>query len=56
MNSARMKRFACAAIVTIGPIALLQTQGRGGGEWTTSGYDAADRVAAGRRAIDEEGC
>src|SRR5205823_11192119 len=33
-------RFAWAAIVTIGSIALLHAQGRGGGEWTTSGYDA----------------
>lgn len=33
-------RVVWAAIVSVASIALLQAQGRGGGEWTTSGYDA----------------
>jgi outer membrane protein assembly factor BamB len=33
-------RVVCGAIVAVASIALLQGQGRGGGEWTTSGFDA----------------
>jgi PQQ-like domain len=40
MTPARMKRFAWVAVAAVGSIALLHGQGRGGGEWTTSGYDA----------------
>jgi hypothetical protein len=40
MKQPRTTRLACAVFVAIGSIALLNGQGRGGGEWTTSGYDA----------------
>jgi hypothetical protein len=33
-------RFVCAGVLAAASAALLQAQGRGGGEWTTSGLDA----------------
>src|SRR5437762_14251411 len=40
MRRHRLQRQIRAAILVSASVALLHAQGRGGGEWTTSGFDA----------------
>jgi hypothetical protein len=40
MRKQHLQRFIRAAMLASASVALLHAQGRGGGEWTTSGFDA----------------